>query len=100
MRSFGQSTALARRTCLSFGTLNFGESKNLGSGQKRTVVPVLRWPTVPTTLRPDRFCPLAKDMWCSLPSRLTHTSSFRSEERRVGKECRSRYTAAAEGQHK
>ena len=56
----GQSTALARRTCLSLGMLNLGESKNLGSAQKRTVVPVLRWPTVPTTLRPEVLLPSAK----------------------------------------
>ncbi len=74
MRSAGQSTALARRTCLSFGMVNFGESKKTGSGQKRTVVPVLRCPTVPTTLRFETFLPSAKAMWCSLPSRLTQTS--------------------------
>ncbi len=63
MRSPGQSTALARRTCLSFGMLNLGESKNFGSGQKRTVVPVLRWPTVPTTLSSEVLAPSAKPMW-------------------------------------
>src|ERR1700732_3580744 len=79
MCSFGQSTALARRTCLSLGMLNLGESKYLGSGQKRRVVPVLRWPTVSTTLSREVFWPSAKAIWCTWPPRRTQTSSF--EER-------------------
>ena len=59
--------------------LNLGESKNFGSGQKRTVVPVLRWPTVSTTLSPEVLAPSAKPMWWTWPPRLTQTSSF--EER-------------------
>ena len=43
--------------------LNLGESKNFGSGQKRTVVPVLRNPTVSTTLSLEVFWPSAKAMW-------------------------------------
>ena len=72
----GQSTALARRTCLSFGTLNFGESKNLGSGQKRTVVPVLRWPTVPTTFSSEVFCAVGEGHVVLLAVAPTQTSSF------------------------
>ena len=76
MRSLGQSTALARMTCLSRGTLNFGESKNVSSGQKRTVVPVLRFPTCPTIFRSCFFLPSPKTIVYSLPSRRTHTCSF------------------------
>ena len=42
IRRPGHNTAFAFRTCFSGGTENLSESKNFGSGQKRTVVPVLR----------------------------------------------------------
>src|SRR5690242_5665828 len=44
------NTALARRTCLSFGIEKFADSKYLVFGQKRTEVPRLLLPTSPTTL--------------------------------------------------
>ena len=54
---------------------NFGESKYLGSAQKRTLVPVLRLPTLPITSRSLALKPSAKLMRYSLPSRLTVTST-------------------------
>ena len=55
------------------------ESKNFGSGQKRTVVPVLRWPTVPTTSSFEETLPSLKLMLYSLPLRLIqHSSCFDS----------------------
>ena len=75
MRRPGESTAFARMTCLRRGTANFVVSKNCSSAQKRTVEPVLRFPTCPTTFSSDFFFPSAKRMLYSLPSRRTHTSS-------------------------
>ena len=75
----GQSTALALSTWRSCGTENFSESKYLGSGQKRTVVPVLRWPVVPTTSSFEDTLPSRKPMLYSLPPRLIqHSSCFES----------------------
>src|SRR5688500_7436245 len=71
----GHNTALALSTCLSEGTENLSESKNFGSGQKRTVVPVLRWPTVPTTSSFEEIFPSLKLMLYSLPLRLIQVSS-------------------------
>ena len=76
MRSPGESTALARMTCLRRGTAYFVESKNFSSGQKRMVVPVLRLPTVPTTFSSCFFLPSANHIEYSLPSRRTQTCSF------------------------
>ncbi len=76
IRSFGESTAFARITCLSRGTLNLIESKNCSSGQKRTVVPVLRLPTWPTIFSSCFFFPPANCIEYSFPSRRTHTCSF------------------------
>src|ERR1051326_4627248 len=76
MRSPGESTAFARMTCLSRGTLNFDESKNFSSAQKRTVVPVFRLPTCPTTFSSDFFLPSANVIEYSLPSRRTHTCNL------------------------
>src|SRR5579863_7318416 len=73
-RSPGQSTALALSTRLRSGTENRSESKNLGSGQKRTVVPVLRAPTVPTTSSLEWTLPSLKLMLYSLPPRLIQHS--------------------------
>src|SRR5690349_19680776 len=75
----GHNTALALRLCLSCGTENLSLSKNLGSGQNRTVVPVLRWPTLPTTSSLDEIFPSLNPMLYSLPLRLIqHSSCFDS----------------------
>ena len=74
MRRPGHSTALAFKVCLSCGTENLSESKNFGSGQKRTVVPVLRWPTLPTTSSLEWTLPSLKLMLYSLPPRLIQHS--------------------------
>ena len=71
----GHNTALALSTCRSDGTENLSLSKNFGSGQKRTVVPVLRWPTVPTTSSFEETLPSLKLMLYSLPLRLIQLSS-------------------------
>src|SRR3984893_18179503 len=70
MRRPGHNTAFAFRVCLSGGTENLSESKNFGSGQKRTVVPVLRAPTVPTMDSFESILPSLKLMLYSLPPRL------------------------------
>ena len=70
----GQSTALALSTCLSFGSEISGLSKYAGSGQKRTVVPVLFLPTSPTTSSFEWTFPLRKEMLYSLPPRRTQHS--------------------------
>src|ERR1041385_796097 len=57
IRRPGESTAFARMTCFSRGTANLVVSKNCSSGQKRTVEPVLRFPTCPTTFSSDFFFP-------------------------------------------
>ena len=75
MRSPGHSTALAFSVCFSCGTENLSESKNFGSGQKRTVVPVLRWPTLPTSSSLELSLPSLKLMLYSLPPRLIQHSS-------------------------
>ena len=58
------------------GTENFSESKNCGSGQKRTVVPVFFCPTVPTTSSLDFTRPSLKPMLYSFPPRRTQHSRF------------------------
>src|SRR5688572_24006840 len=79
MRRPGHSTALAFSVCLSCGMENLSESKNFGSGQKRTVVPVFLWPTEPTTSSFDAALPSLKLMLYSLPPRLTqHSRCFDS----------------------
>src|SRR5262249_16817824 len=72
----GHSTALAFSVCFSCGTENLSESKNFGSGQKRTRVPVLRCPTEPTTSSFEETLPSLKPMFYSLPPRLTQQSRF------------------------
>ena len=74
MRSPGHSTAFALSVCLSCGTENLSESKNFGSGQKRTVVPVLRWPTLPISSSFEAILPSLKLMLYSLPPRLIQHS--------------------------
>src|SRR6187399_2482706 len=75
----GHNTALALSTWRNCGTENLSLSKNFGSGQKRTVVPVLRWPTVPTTSSFEETLPSLKLMLYSLPLRLIqHSSCFDS----------------------
>src|SRR5690606_6392960 len=71
----GQSTAFARSACLSRDSENAAESKYLGLGQKRTVVPVVFLATLPTTSSFPFRSPSAKLMLYSLPSRRIHTSS-------------------------
>jgi hypothetical protein len=66
---------LARRLCFSRRAEYLGVSKYLGSGQKRMVVPVLRWPTVPVTFSFSFKNPSSKAMAYCLPSRLISTSS-------------------------
>jgi hypothetical protein len=64
---------------LSSGTEKRSESKNFGSGQKRTVVPVLRAPTLPTTSSFECMRPSRKLMLYSLPPRRTqHSRCFDS----------------------
>src|SRR5690606_6999024 len=75
-RKPGHSTAFARSTCLSFGIEKLTDSKNCGSGQKRTVVPVLFLPTSPTTCSFEEAFPFLKRMLYSLPPRLTQHSRF------------------------
>src|ERR1044072_5975975 len=73
----GHNTALALSTCRREGTENLSLSKNLGSSQKRTVVPVLRCPTVPTTSSFEETLPSLKLMLYSLPLGLIqHSSCF------------------------
>src|ERR1041384_3774707 len=45
-------------------------SKNFGSGQNRTVVPVFFWPTLPISFSFEVRCPPWKPMLYSLPPRL------------------------------
>ena len=54
---------------------NLKESKYLASGQKCTLVPVLRLPTLPMTSSSLALKPSAKLIWYSLPSRLTVTTT-------------------------
>ena len=76
MRSPGQSTALARSMCLRRGSENATESKNFGSGQKRTVVPLTPRLALPTTSSLETVRPSLKEMLYSLPSRRTQQSRF------------------------
>ena len=71
----GSSTAFARRSRAKSGSDTFGASKYFGSGTTRTVVPVLRAPTVPTTFSFSATSPPANTIRCTFPSRLTSTSS-------------------------
>src|SRR5690606_11747282 len=75
-RKPGHRTAFARSVCLSRGTEKFTDSKNCGSGQKRTVVPVLLLPTSPTTRSFEATFPFLKPMWYCLPPRLIQHSSL------------------------
>ena len=78
-RNPGHSTAFAFSVCFSCGTENLSESKNFGSGQKRIVVPVLRWPTVPISSSFEAILPSLKLMLYSLPPRLIqHSRCFES----------------------
>src|SRR5690606_20184591 len=72
----GHSTAFARRRCFKRDSENVGESKYFGSGQKRTVVPVLFFGTLPTTSSLPLRSPPTKLMLYSLPSRRIQTSRF------------------------
>src|SRR4029453_9546742 len=81
----GHSTALAFSVCFNCGTENLSESKNFGSGQKRTVVPVLRWPTVPTTSSFEATLPSLKLMLYSLPPRLTQHSRCLDSAFKIGR---------------
>ncbi|CSB81101.1 Uncharacterised protein [Vibrio cholerae] len=56
----GQSTALARKLLIRRDTEKFGESKYLVSGQKWTLVPVLRRPQVPVTVSSVTLSPCSK----------------------------------------
>src|SRR5882762_6603795 len=76
IRRPGHSTALALSVCFNGGTENLSGSKNFGSGQRCTVVPVLRWPTLPTTCSFDVILPSLKPILYSLPPRLIKHSSF------------------------
>jgi hypothetical protein len=58
----GHSTALAFSRCVRRETEKRGLSKKLSSGQKWTLVPVLRLPQVPTTCRSCTFSPFSKAM--------------------------------------
>ena len=77
MRRPEHSTAFAFSACRSCGTEKRSESKNFGSGQNRTVVPVVRTGTVPTTSSFEAIRPSRKPMLYSLPPRRTQHSSCR-----------------------
>ena len=74
MRSPGQSTAFAFRVWRNCGTENLSVSKNFASGQKRTVVPVVRGATLPITASGETSLPDWKPIACSLPPRRTRQS--------------------------
>ncbi|SSQ07170.1 Uncharacterised protein [Acinetobacter baumannii] len=61
-------TALAFKLCLSAFKANFGLSKYLASGQKRTVVPVARLGALPSnTAKGATGSPCSKAIWYKLP---------------------------------
>src|SRR5205814_10075173 len=75
----GHNSAFALRVWSSCGTENLSESTNFGSGQKRMVVPVLRWPTVPVASSREAILPSLKLMLYCLPPRLIqHSRCFDS----------------------
>ena len=51
---------MALNTWRNLETLNFTESKYSGLGQKRKIVPVLRWPQVSITFKSEVLSPLEK----------------------------------------
>ena len=60
--TFGISTAFERSTCSSWARLIFGESKYFGSGEMRTVVPVVRGPQSPMRVSGSVTKPAPKAM--------------------------------------
>ena len=72
----GHKTAFALSACCNFDAEILGESKYCGSGQNRIVVPVLAFPTLPTSSKSPCFFPPEKLMFISDPFRLTQTSKF------------------------
>jgi hypothetical protein len=70
---------LAFNTCFSFGSEISAVSKYDGSGQNRTVVPVLALPTSPTISSFEWTLPPLNEMLYSLPPRRTqHSRCFES----------------------
>ena len=62
------------------------------AAKKGIITPEMQTVAAKEYMEPEKLRELVAKGWVAIPANVNHTSLSRSEERRVGKECRSRWS--------